>query len=185
MNKPSSISPRTRFAELLRAYYLGRITNWDFEEAVESLEGSEEEENLIFTVFYGGPWFSYSDNREYKFTAEGKLTRENRKIVARWILFLKSNQPYRWPSPKPLSVWIGLPLLVSGLPLAYIVGSLYCLPAGLLPFLIAAIINRRLQRKAHLALPVDPQYWPFLDREHLEEALCNPPYLRGAAHPAT
>ena len=185
MNKPSSISPRTRFAELLRAYYLGRMTNWDFEDAVDSLDGSNEEENLICAVFYGGPWCSYSDNREYKFTAEAKLTRENRRIVARWILFLKSNQPYSWPSPNPLPGWIALPLLVSGLPLAYIVGSRYCLPAGLLLFLIAEIINRKLQRKAHPAPAVGLHYWPFLDREHLEQALCHPPYLRGPAHPAT
>ena len=75
---------RTEFAQLLRALYTGRITNDAFDEEALPLT---KQNFSIAQIFRIGAWTTYSDNRIYKFIGPDALSRKDKKIVARWILF--------------------------------------------------------------------------------------------------
>ena len=83
---------RSRMCELVRALSTGNISNYAFEDALPS-----SPDKAISGVFGHGAWHLYCDTREYKLTKKYALTRAERTMVARWILFLKSEQVYSWP----------------------------------------------------------------------------------------
>lgn len=165
---------RTRFAELIRAFYSGRITNWDFEDDSEELWN----DTAAFHVFHDGIWFTYSDVPEHRFTDKKRLSRDDRRTIARWILFLKSGQPYKWPVSSSLPVFISIPILFSGLPLAIWKWDLSYLPIGVL-ILIAIGIPLTWIEEWKMNRAGDISMWPFIDRTDYEEALLHPPYLIG------
>ncbi|WP_213999725.1 hypothetical protein [Arsukibacterium sp.] len=84
---------RNRLAELIRALASGRITNDEFEDALPL-----SEDNAVKEVFHHGAWCLYSDMKEYRLKGKDALSTEERSLVARWILFLKSDYEYEWPS---------------------------------------------------------------------------------------
>jgi len=86
-------SARNRLAELIRSLVSGSITNDEFEDRVP-----ESNDRVVTEVFYHGAWCLYSDMKEYKLKGKDVLSKEDKSIVARWILFLKSENEYEWPS---------------------------------------------------------------------------------------
>lgn len=94
---------RNRLAGLIRSLVSGKITNDEFEECLP-----ESKDNAIAKVFYYGPWRLYSDMKAYKLKGKDAITREDRSIVARWILFLKSDDEYEWPSASFKEIFLKL-----------------------------------------------------------------------------
>jgi hypothetical protein len=174
-------SVRSKFAELLRAFYLGRITNDEFEDAVEPLC---EQDPVVHEVFHLGAWRTYSDHKECRFTDYDKLTPEGRKILARWILFLKGGKPYLWPKVQRLHLpaWVVFTTLLSGIPLAVLTGfwQLTCIGFG---FLVVCTIffDRREQKRVERSF--DFSVWPFISEADFKEALQHPSYLSGRSVP--
>ncbi len=106
-------------------------------------------------VHMHGVWQLYDDLHEHKLMGDYAVTKEGRREVARWILFLKSDLEYEWPNFSPL-----IDILIM-------LGSLFTL--GLLGRLIFSLSS----------LDGDTSVWPFYRRADFEAALSRPPYFRG------
>ena len=86
-------SARNSLCELIRGLASGLITNDEFEDNIPV-----SNDIAIVEVWSQGAWLLYDDLREYKLTGKDALTKEDKSMVARWILFLKSNNEYVWPN---------------------------------------------------------------------------------------
>ena len=143
---------RRRLAELLRHFAAGLVSNDEFEDRCP--RGSKD--LAVGQILDQGAWFLYDDLHEHRLTGAYRLTNDDRKNVARWILFLESTLRYEWPV---------VPFAVR---LAF------------LPFSVCTfgLLGRPVQWYADRGGPVD--VWPFRRRSDYEAALKQPPYLRGA-----
>lgn len=83
---------RNKLAELLRSFATGLITNYEFEDSIPL-----SEDKAIDKVFFNGGWLLYCDLKEYKLKGKDVLEKIEKKEIARWVLFLKSNIEYSWP----------------------------------------------------------------------------------------
>ena len=83
---------RDSAAEILRQFFSGRFSQFDFE---ERFPGSTDPaiRAVDHTV-----WCFYDDFREHKMTGEWKLTPEWKRAIARWVMFLHSDFEYEWPN---------------------------------------------------------------------------------------
>ena len=85
---------RNKLAELVRGLASGLITNDQFEDSIPS-----SNDKAISEVYCKGAWFLYDDLRGYKLKGKYALSAEDKSVVARWVLFLKTDLEYEWPSP--------------------------------------------------------------------------------------
>lgn len=159
---------RDRLAELIRHLVAGRISNYEFEEALPL----ESRDPAVWEVFRNGAWCLYGDLEEHRLVDRKRLGREARREAARWIVFLKSEREYEWPASRHrLSGWLALAHLAHLLTLKS--------PVGLLVHLLVAWAwarwRRRLWRRSG-----DPAVWPFLRAGDLEAARAAPCYLAGS-----
>lgn len=100
---------RKKLAFHLRQLSVGLITNDDFEERV--MEGvtngwlpeqyyrakETKSDDLLLMPMLELCWCLYSDTKEHKLAGGRKLTEEQLKDIARYILFLHSDFEYEWP----------------------------------------------------------------------------------------
>ena len=143
---------RDKMALLLRQLATGRITNDEFEDRQPL--GSPDP--AMAEVFYRGASGFYSDLDEYRLAGRHRLSRSERREMARLILFLKSDLEYEWPC---LKLWKELLWVVGGI-------------------LTLGLAGRRLywcRTGAHGEVRV----WPFLRQEDFERAVRHPCYLAG------
>ncbi len=85
---------RNRLAELIRGLVSGLITNDQFEEAIP-----RSGDAAIGEVYIKGAWFLFDDFREHKLSGKYSLSKDDKSVTARWVLFLKTDIEYEWPSP--------------------------------------------------------------------------------------
>ena len=144
---------RNKLAEAMRALATGLITNDEFED--KQLPHSKEDP-AISEVFSKGAWLLYSDLEEYRLSGIHQLDENTKSVVARWVLFLKTDLPYEWP--------------VSNI------------KQGLLRFtaniLTLGAANKSYANKYQAC--GDIEVWPFLRRADYELALQKPVYLNNA-----
>jgi hypothetical protein len=168
------------FAALLRRFYNGRITNDELEDASWPLV---QRDHAVAEIFKLGAWSSYSDNREYRLVGRDALSRDGRREVARWILFLKTDKAYVWPQWPHFSKHFSMFLLIT----AILLGALWHGWIGaLLAFLFVTwplaygdnLYGRKKWEK--LATAENHKVWPFISKAQYVAALRNPPYLCGA-----
>ena len=86
---------RSRFAESIRALVAGRITNDEFEDS--RLPELETDDPAISEIYKEGVWHLYSDLHEHHLRGKFALSREDKAIAARWVLFLRTDLSYEWP----------------------------------------------------------------------------------------
>ncbi|RKU19270.1 hypothetical protein C6500_11260 [Candidatus Poribacteria bacterium] len=143
---------RDEFAELLRHFIAGRITNEEFEDQVPlpSKDFAIKEIWWIAT----SPFFS---DIEYTLTGEYRASDDERREIVKCVLFLKTDQEYQWPRHSTLKELLGdLRYLVSfGRVPVYSSKELLDAAAG------------------------DLEAWPFIRLKDLELARERPPYLAG------
>ena len=84
---------RDKFAELLRHFIAGQITNEAFEDQIPY----SPEDPAIFEIWYFAVWPLYDDFEEHTLTGKYRVPDEYRRETAKWVLFLKTDQEYRWP----------------------------------------------------------------------------------------
>lgn len=84
---------RNQLAELLRHFVAKQVTNFEFDNAAFDIKTHDAGVKAIRDQ----AWMLYDDLRKHKLTGEWAIDDENRREVARWILFLKSDYEYRWP----------------------------------------------------------------------------------------
>jgi hypothetical protein len=146
---------RDQFAELLRHFAAGRLTNDEFKERLDEIlddphSVSEWDDRALWAVRERA-WFLYDDTHTHRLM----LPREGRREVARWILFLYSDFEYEW-----------------------LMKSFISLSSCLLNLLTLGWWGRSQVR--HFRAMGDWDVWPFIRRADFEEA-CRRPHLFGSA----
>lgn len=132
---------RSALARLLRRLAAGLITNRQFEAALP-----RSRDAAVHEVWLLGIWPLYDDLVGHKMTGPWRLTRPQRTAVARMVLFLRSELPYRYPRE---SGWVALPAL-------------------LLSLITAGWYQR--QRRARRWRDADTSAWPFFSKDELASA---------------
>ncbi len=148
---------RDAAAELLRRFINGKVTNDDFE------DGEPQTHDPAIPAIWQTCWVFYDDMKEHKLEGGYRLEPDQRRQMARWILFLDSDLPYLWPEiwlpgidprPRVKRSLIGRILSFGGLRLA--------------------------QVEEFLATGHYP-VWPFASRQDYDFALASPKRLSGGA----
>ena len=142
---------RQVLAGLLHQFVAGRLTNDEFADRLPSSKDHAVSE------IKRESWYLYDDLHEHRLVGRWRINRSGRDEISRWILFLKSDLPYEWPTLHPLM-------------------HLFRLAAGLLTLGGFTWFLRRWYEK-HGEIEV----WPFIRRSDFRDALERPVYLNGAA----
>jgi hypothetical protein len=145
------IESRNRLAESFRHLVAGLTTNDEYEDSIYGVR----KDDLALKHLMGAIWTLYDDTKEHKLDVTS-FSKEDYQTFARFILFLKSDQVYKWPD-NPL---VGLPRFLS--------------------FVFTLGIYTR-KRDKEFAAAGDIAYWPFLNKEDFDLAKQHPKYLSGNA----
>lgn len=146
---------RNNLAESLRHLLGGQITNDQFEETAII-----ESDDAVIDAIRWQAWLLYSDLYEHKLTGAHALSKPDRLVVSRFILFLHSDLEYEWPR-HPFDGAIGAIVRLLS----------YVLSFGIIP----RYVNKRWMASG------DFDVWPFIRRKDYDEALNNPKLFRGRA----
>ena len=150
---------RDKFAELLRHFGAGNLTNDEYEDAAEKILESANRKDGSLWAIYSSAWFLYDDLRTHRLREKWALTDEGRRAVARWILFLHSDLEYEWPIRSFISL-SGCLLRICTL--------------GLAGFVLGPLNERRMRRLGSWEL------WPFFREADYQLVTANPRLLGGA-----
>jgi hypothetical protein len=140
---------RDRAALALRRFTANRITN---EEFLDSYPTSASDPAV--RAIDSRAWALYDDFREHRLDASRELRRE----IARWVVFLHSDVEYRWP------------------PFQFIMVQ----PPRWLDWLSGGRLSRRQDEAfARFCAAADFSVWPFHSGEELADAVARPRFLAG------
>jgi len=140
---------RNKLAEKLRHLIEGFSTNYQFDDAVFEIKSNDRGIKGIYSQI----WLLYDDLQEHKLEGKWSLTEEQKSILKRCILFLKSNYEYKWQP------W----------PIAY---------RALRPFIwliSLGYVNKKFE--AYFDKGLNKEFWPFSTVEEYNTVLENPVYL--------
>lgn len=147
---------RDRYAELLRRFIAGQVTNFEYEDRFDQvaidLDIADPAVDELFRVM----WSTYCDIREHKMTGDHTFEGENRKTVLRFLLFLHSDCPYEWPTEE-----------LSGCLLSLLTLGLY----------------GKLTKPDPASINGDEEVWPFYRKGDYEHAVRHPKLLNGRRQP--
>ena len=87
---------RRRYVKHLRSLATGRITNFEYEDAVN--ESVDFGKDGVLRVMYRYAWNLYDDLHQHRLVGEYALPKEARREIAKWIVFLYTDLEYRWPT---------------------------------------------------------------------------------------
>lgn len=87
-------SARNAVAEAIRHYLAGVSTNFALDDLLFGLKSRDPAIDAIRKQL----WLIYDDLREHRHEGAWKIASEQREIVIRIILFLKSDFEYQWPN---------------------------------------------------------------------------------------
>ncbi|WP_157372603.1 hypothetical protein [Photobacterium marinum] len=135
---------RDELASLIRSLSSGQITNDEFEDRIPS-----SEDMAIREIAWLGAWGLYSDTKEYKLRGKNALCSTDKSMVARWVLFLKSDFEYSWPTPT--------------------------LKERILHKLSFGFLGKSIRQQN--SIDGDLQYWPFVDQAQFNAAKTRTGYL--------
>jgi len=140
---------RDRLAEATRHYLTGLSTNFEFDDSIFSVKNNDPSIAAIRNQL----WLIYDDLRKHFHRGQWILSEEQRVIVLRIILFLKSDYEYIWPV---------VPWWYSALrPLIWV----FTFGVG----------TRHLDGKYHYKDELN--IWPFANEEEINTAKNEPKYL--------
>lgn len=141
---------RAALIQALKAYVARRISNDELDEVL--LDGKSDDAGL--NAVREAAWTLYSDGEQH--FAEGKhaLTLSAKKDVARWILFLRGESNYVYPTRSTSLMALG---------------NIF---APLLSLLTLGMFGRwRHKRRREFSEAGDLSVWPFASRRQLRDAL--------------
>jgi hypothetical protein len=151
---------RDKFAELLRHFAAGRLTNDEYEDAAFQILEAADAKDRLPGVMFSRVWHLYDDLRVHRLRDEHALADEGRRAVARWVVFLHSDLEYEWPVRSFISLSSCLLRLCT---------------LGLAGVILTPINERRLRRTGSWDL------WPFFREADYESARARPRLLNGAS----
>jgi hypothetical protein len=109
---------RRELSRALRRLVSGRVTNDEYEDQLPHEVRSSRDSGVL--AIRAATWKLYDDLHEHRLEGPYALGRLGRRQLARWILFLKSNDEYEWPE---VPMWLGVLLLVPNIVSFGLVGS--------------------------------------------------------------
>lgn len=142
---------RDRLALALRRYVAGRLNNdeLDFIKVDRSDRGAVAVKQMA--------WGLYDDRKNHYAAGRYAIDRDSRRAVARWIVFLHSDQEYRWPN--------------------YSLAQIFNWPLNLMTF---GWWERRKRRcRDEFKQAGDWAAWPFITTVDLTASASKPRYLAG------
>jgi hypothetical protein len=139
---------RDILAEQIRHLLAGVVTNFQYIEEVDRLFSEDKAVRPIMNTI----WQIYDDLREHKVDMDS-FSPDDRKMLGRIILFLKSDLEYQWPS------------LRTKIPFFRFLSTIFTL----------GIYTKKKDREVEKA--GDFEYWPFISKADFELANMHPPYL--------
>jgi hypothetical protein len=151
---------RDRFAELLRHFGAGRLTNDEFVDLQRQILDDPAWPDEALRAMAVRAWSLYDDTQTHRLRGRRALTREGRREFARWIIFLHSDLEYEWPRSDIPSTWA---LLANMLTLGW------------------SWRNRRREEVRRLRSIGELDVWPFMRQADFKRALENPRLLSGGA----
>ena len=171
---------RHELAFALRQLASGLVTNDEFHDsAFDSFSHRRDDPALAESATYG--WLHYDDFRTYRLRGRDALSREERKSIARAVLFLKTDQEYVFGKCLESGTVLGGPwlrgcLIVLGVAVAtgalthfalntFLFGFLaVVLLAYLCNLLFVAVLARVRRRRLERAAPeIGETFWPYID----------------------
>lgn len=167
---------RNQYAELLRHFASGRMTNREFEDRTEEL--AFESEDPALRNIWTAAWGLYDDMCEHRLTGRHRLTGVTRREVARGILFLYSDEEYGWPDEGKYCV---ANFLLGAGCLAGLVSAAMLQWVGVVLVPISALgwsASHSLQSRQRQRVG-DDEVWPFLHLSGLDDARRHPRLLAG------
>ncbi len=173
------LEKRNRLAELLRHLSTGQISNDEFEDKLTDeitngylpenfyrAKGINEMDPVLRPVIETA-WGLYDDTRNHGLNGSDELSDYAKKEIARYILFLKSNQEYTWDYidlMNPIMRFSFKDMLKS----IATFGKHY-----------SSLKLSRDEEFARIKETGDFEFWPFKTKEDFENELNNQPYLTG------
>lgn len=82
---------RDKAARLLRRFFAGNLTNFQL------IARWPKSEDAAIHAIESTVWCFYDDFQEHRMRGTWKISRQDRRTCARWILFLYSSNEYGWP----------------------------------------------------------------------------------------
>ncbi len=140
------IEARKKAAEVVRRFISGRITNFDFEKNMPATA------DLAVQAIEDSLWLVYDDFEKHKLDAEWVLPGGTKSQMARWVMFLHTDEEYRWPTFR----YPGLRPLKHGL--------------------VSRLLNKP-HREYEFMSSGEYDVWPFISKEQFEHAKQNPVLL--------
>jgi len=142
------MNTRRRYAELVRHFLSGRMTNFEYElECDRLMRPMDEASDKVYCEL----WKCYCDVREHRMGKTRGMTREGRRLTARWIMFLKTNRPYEYRH------------------------MIY--PNGLIAFVTLGLVRKYEYPNNTTG---DQEYWPYYRKSDFDYDLAHPILLSGA-----
>lgn len=142
---------RDALAEAVRHFVSCLSTNYQFDDAAFDL--STDDQGVV--EIREQVWLIYDDLHEHKLEGKWALSDEQRAVVHRIILFLKSDSEYLWPT----------------------VPSWYRVLRPFIWFFSLGLLTKLLDERYEREL--DLSVWPFRTSEEIERARLQPRYLSG------
>ena len=143
---------RDRVAEVARHYVAGISTNFALDDALFELESNDRCIGAIRRQL----WLIYDDLREHRNYGQWTLTSEQREVITRIIMFLKTDIEYQWPA---VPGWYGT-------------------LRPILRLLTLGAASQALDER--YAFQDNDNVWPFHSQSEIQEARSDPKYLATA-----
>lgn len=170
---------RREYAQLVRQFVSGRMTNDEYENRFEAIENDRNDR--AFGAVHFELWFCYDDIQTHKMNGRYRLDREGRRTVAQVVLFLQSNQDYPWPK----QLWDGSVFLAAAflvvLAFALFPETAMITRTGTASIVTLAWVGYERRRARKWEASGDKEAWPFLHQADLEAARRQPRLLNGKA----
>ena len=140
---------RDKTAEVLRQFISGQLTNFEFENKMPSSK------DAVIWAIEDSMWCFYDDFQKHKMKGDWALPKETKNIMSRWVMFLHTNEEYKWPGVR----YAGVRPLKHGW-----LSRLFGKP----------------QKELNFMLTGSYSVWPFINVESYQDALQNPKLLSGS-----
>lgn len=167
---------RDKYAELLRHFAAGLMTNREYEDRYAAIVRFTNDEAL--RAAFWCVWFTYDDLHEHRMTGRHRLGRPARREMAKIVLFLNTRTEYQWPASRGHALMQVCFLALAGFALYWSADlRWYGLPLLIESIIAIAITDyawRRTWKRSG-----DDDAWPFLHASELNEARRHPRSLSG------
>lgn len=142
---------RDRLALALRRYVAGRLSN----DELDCIHVDWRDRGAVAVKQMA--WTMYDDTKNHYATGRYAIARDSKRTVARWIVFLHSDQEYLWPN--------------------YSLAQIINWPLNLITF--GEWERRKRVRLDEFKQAGDWAAWPFVARADLTKSFSSPRYLAG------